>query len=157
MIIGLVSLARGQTLERQVIGTTGAAVENTSAMLSYTVGEVSIQTAVTTSVILTQGFQQVDTTDLLGIPYLTDLYAHMLVYPNPTNGSLSIRIDGHINPDYGMLYLEVIDMNGKAVRTVPMDLPLVSLDVADLGNSAYLLTLSSEERGVVQRVRFIKY
>lgn len=50
------------TISRQVIGATGGYQTGTNITLSSTVGEAAVQTLFSTSKILTQGFQQPETT-----------------------------------------------------------------------------------------------
>ena len=47
-----------QSLEREVIASTGDYIENSYGSLSFTVGEATIQLAMDGTHILTQGFQQ---------------------------------------------------------------------------------------------------
>lgn len=80
-----------QAQQLEVAAAAGDFCENSSGSLSWTLGEVAIETLVGANLILTQGFQQskltvttIDDMQLLGI--------ELSVFPNPTNSHLFIDI-----------------------------------------------------------------
>ena len=145
----------GQSLERQVIGNAGEAVQNGTAGLSYTIGEQATASQIIPATKLTQGFQQVDPEEFVGI---LDLYAHQIqasVFPTPTVNLLKLRSDLHT---IGINELEyhILDLHGKLVMQgiVPSDGG--TFDVSSLAASTYTLVLRDQNGSFEQKIRFVK-
>ncbi len=145
----------GQTLERQVIGSAGLAVQNGTAGLSYTIGEQATSSQIIPATKLTQGFQQVDPVEFVGI---LDLYANQIqasVFPNPTVKILKLQSDLYtIGIDE--LNFQILDLHGKLVLEgiVPSDGG--SFDVSSLAASTYTLVLRAKNGQFEQKIRFVK-
>jgi hypothetical protein len=150
-IIGLsASWMHAQSLERTVIGSAGLAVQNGTAGLSFTVGEV----ATNSSNLLTQGFQQpniVKNTDILD---LTKTGQKAIVYPNPTVDMLNIKSN---LPAAGInqLSYQVFDLYGKVVLKGNMVSDGGSINVQSLASASYVLVLSNGTE-FSQTVRFTR-
>jgi hypothetical protein len=71
------------------------------------------------------------------------------IFPNPSSKELKIKVDDII------LYLEIIDGNGKTVLTLNPHQSELSLDISDLKAGVYFLILGTFNERVVKRV--IKY
>lgn len=72
---------------------------------------------------------------------------HLLAFPNPTDGRLTV----HLNSQQQFTGLQLIDMTGRAVRQLAgLNTNHHELDVSDLPNGLYTLTLTTEA-GVVNR------
>ena len=82
---------KAQKLE--VVATSGDFYENSSLSLSWTLGEVAVETLVGDNIILTQGFQQSKLT-VTAIDELQSPGIELTVYPNPTNRFLFIEVIG---------------------------------------------------------------
>jgi hypothetical protein len=136
----------GQSIERQVIGTTGSYSTGPSGSLSSTVGEVVISTGTSPAVRITQGFQQPEASGTTSIGK-GPLSVTVQAFPNPSQDALTIHLTG--GDRLSALGLRVIAMNGQLVRRVEA-IPLVSgnatyhLDVSSLAAGQYLLTLDSQ-------------
>ena len=98
------------TIERQVVSSTGASLSAGNLSMDITVGEAIIQTLSAGNLVLTQGFQQGELNPNVGIDYVQDLQVGYLVYPNPTNRNLTIRLD---TDEMISLRTSVCDMHGR--------------------------------------------
>lgn len=101
--------AKAQQLE--VVATSGDFYENSSGSLSWTLGEVVIETLSETNFIITQGFQQ----SKLTVTAINDLQTsgiELSVYPNPTNSFLLIEVKTDNQRD---LQINLFDLNGKLI------------------------------------------
>lgn len=79
---------RAQSIERQVIGTTGTSYNSGTIMLDQTLGESVILTHDIGSIILTQGFHQPPASGSIGISELeTSIFN---IFPNPTKDVFTI-------------------------------------------------------------------
>ena len=88
----MLSFLSAQTLSRQVIGSTGSANEQ----LSSTTGETVVNTAVSGTFILTQGFQQPDNTTV-GIRQPIEVVVSYNLYPNPALDLITLELNSILN------------------------------------------------------------
>lgn len=133
-----------QSLERQVIASAGGFSAANGVSLSFTVGEPVIETAVSGSVILTQGFQQPEdiTTGIATKPEVTVDYT---VFPNPTDDKIFVELTSDTEVE---VELALFDISGR--RIVELDTPTRTIngrareemDMSQLAPANYILTLS---------------
>jgi hypothetical protein len=103
----------GSTLNAQQIVTTGGDYhQNSSGSISYTIGEVAIETFSKTNNILTQGFHQ---TYLVAVAVneLKGLDFEISAFPNPTKDIVMLKVPAEKLA--GMQY-RLYDMNGKLLQ-----------------------------------------
>jgi hypothetical protein len=145
----------GQSLERQVIGSAGLSVNNSTADLSFTVGEVATASTITGTATLTQGFQQANEEDFTGVIDVGSLNASAIVFPNPTVDVLQIE---STLPSMGITTLDykVLDLQGRLVLQGTIASHEGQLDVMALAASSYTLILTSTDKQFTQRVKFSK-
>lgn len=111
LILVLTTSVSVKAQQAEVIATSGDFYENSSGSLSWTLGEVVIETLSETNFILTQGFQQ----SKLTVTAINDLQTsgiELSVYPNPTNSFLLIEVKTDKQRD---LLLSLFDLNGKLI------------------------------------------
>ncbi|MBE9510529.1 MAG: T9SS type A sorting domain-containing protein [Bacteroidetes bacterium] len=111
LILVLTTSVSVKAQQAEVIATSGDFYENSSGSLSWTLGEVVIETLSETNFILTQGFQQ----SKLTVTAINDLQTsgiELSVYPNPTNSFLFIEVKTDKQRD---LQINLFDLNGKLI------------------------------------------
>jgi Secretion system C-terminal sorting domain len=69
------------------------------------------------------------------------------VYPNPSNGIVTIANDGIENAEYS-----VVDVNGKVLLTGILQGDLMNIDISSLANGNYILEIFSNGRRMGERV-----
>lgn len=107
----------GQSLERELIASSGNYFSTTNLSLEWSEGETSIQTFSNAGNILTQGFHQTRLTiTALEHPNLesglSDYQIH--VFPNPVNDQVFVEVNGGINP----VRTQITDMSGKLLDSM---------------------------------------
>ncbi|OGM08838.1 hypothetical protein A2Z67_02415 [Candidatus Woesebacteria bacterium RBG_13_36_22] len=120
---------------QNIVSTAGDHFKNNTAQLSWTVGEVTIETLSGTSNILTQGFHQ---TNLIAtaINEILDLGFEIKAYPNPTQDYLILKISkDKLN---GMQY-KLYDMQGKLLHHKLIEESETEISFKDLVPSTYLI------------------
>ena len=150
-----ISQAKAQSLSRQVIGSAGMAVQNSTAGLSFTVGEVVTASAINSSVHLTQGFQQAEPEDFVGIVQLDNTSVKAVVFPNPTIKELKINSD-LAKEGINTLSYQILDLTGKLVLQGTINSNNSKINVDNLAAAAYMLKLSSSNGKFNQVVKFSK-
>ena len=152
MMLGICSLS-AQTISRQVIGAAGSNNET----LSYTVGEMAIETAVSGSFILTQGFHQPED-GTVSIDKPLSFQVDYRLYPNPTRDLMTLTLTGS---ESASILVGMTDLRGREVQQT-QSLQLIpgttelSLDVSTLATASYMLMIKSESGEILQTIRFNK-
>jgi hypothetical protein len=130
--------AYSQDMPQQVVGSAGDQHTNASASVSWTVGEVSIATLSSSSVTLSQGFQQGNLT----VNTLVDqdmLDFNLKAYPNPVIDILLMETD-----EKQQMY-QVINMQGEVVLNGNITAVLQEIDFTNLPNGVYLLSVDQKQ------------
>jgi hypothetical protein len=130
--------AYSQDMPQQVIGSAGDQHTNESASVSWTVGEVSTATLSSSSVTLSQGFQQGNLT----VNTLVDqdmLDFNLKAYPNPVIDILLLETD-----EKQQRY-QVINMQGEVVLNGNITAVLQEIDFTNLPNGVYLLSVDQKQ------------
>lgn len=109
-LVALPFLGIAQSITPEVIASAGNHYDNGTTQLSWTLGEVVIDTYDNGSNILTQGFHQTQLTVTSIEEILSGVRVNM--YPNPTSEYLNIDL-GNNDQD---IQLRLFDMGGKLVH-----------------------------------------
>jgi hypothetical protein len=140
--------AGAQSLPQQVVASAGGfASHATTGSLHWTAGETIIQTFVADRR-LTQGFQQYRY-------FLTPVYDHpsldftVRVFPNPTDGTISISTEGSTEVRASMYTLQ-----GQCLRQDAFT-GSCTLDVSTLPSGSFLLRLSANNQ-LAKAIRIVK-
>ena len=142
-----------QTLEQNVLGAAGDSFINSVAQLNYTVGELSVETAMANAVILSQGFHQT----VLSVTEVTEIgvFNEIDVFPNPTQEYVLVHFHGFINENRN---IQVYDLVGQLVleEELKANQEEIRLNLADINAGQYLLTISTENNAMVNSYRIVK-
>jgi len=112
MISASLTLWGNEVIEaQQVISSMGGSLQNSSGTLSYTLGELVIDTYTSGSVTITQGFHQPKIT-VTEINELSDPDFLITVFPNPTNAIITLQTEKAIT---GKIKYALFDLNGKVL------------------------------------------
>ncbi len=130
--------AYSQDLPQQVVASAGDQYTNASASVSWTVGELTIATLSSSSVTLSQGFQQGNLT----VNTLVDqdmLDFNLKAYPNPVIDILILETD-----EKQQRY-QVINMQGEVVLNGNITAVLQEIDFTNLPHGVYLLSVDQKQ------------
>jgi hypothetical protein len=146
------------SLERQVVASGGSYSTGTNISLSATVGEAAAVTLTSGTIVLTQGFQQPDMNPSTGIDDQVSILVDYMVFPNPTAGSLTLRLESETPVSF---QLEVVDAAGRIVW-FPSEPIRVSgrtdteVDLSGFATGTYLFVLRDTQSGYVETLRVLK-
>ena len=134
---------KSQSIAPGVVATSGDHFTGTNASLSWTIGEVMIETVSGTNNMLTQGFHQPGVQATI-IEEVLPGYIKINVFPNPATESITVNLENNTLK----LNVELYDMTGKLLISKEIE-PLQSsfvVNVRDLANAGYLLRIHSEDK-----------
>lgn len=121
MLLPGINLQAQISAERQVIGSTGN-LANSGAIIAFSnVGEAIIPTFTQPSLVVTQGFEQTDTTMTPeGIKPVDASALNISIYPNPNNGKFQVYClsAGTASPNNQVSNIEIYNLLGKKVYSV---------------------------------------
>jgi hypothetical protein len=138
---------KAQTLSTKAISSSGGYYSSGSAMLSFTVAEMSmVQTFSVAPNILTQGFQQPD--DQYASILENEVYSdEILIYPNPSSGQFNI-LQNSDNESESMI--KIYNLLGQIVLTKTFSttngLNNFKLDITNCSKGIYILELTSTDQ-----------
>lgn len=125
-----------QTIERDVIGSSGDHYISAVAQLSWTVGEVSTEYLQTGSHQMTQGFHQpyIDVTGIENAPFGSSIS----IYPNPATEGIYIDY----SDDYRLSLVSLYGVGGNLIsKKAIVGSGKEFLDMTNLDTGVYLLVL----------------
>lgn len=146
-----------QSIERQVIGSTGGTATAGNVIVTSTVGEVAVATASTSSILLTQGYQQAADSSLVSISEIEDI-ANMKLYPNPTTNSAKLEITANFN---SVAMVTVYASDGKLIRSNSLSLTsrvesTTQIDLSNQASGVYLIRITGKNNSFVKTMRLVK-
>ncbi len=143
LVFGMVGLVHAQSIDQQVIGSSGREVKQGSIQLSFTVGEVAVADSKADTLYLTQGYQQAFLDESSPIR-VNDLLFDLLVFPNPFSDVVTLRSSGQVPSE--PIRLTWTDISGRVMREQVVQLLSGTdhqLDLQSLPAGAYQVTLST--------------
>jgi hypothetical protein len=136
---------------QQVIASGGNAHKNSSGVISWTLGELVIETFKNETGIITQGFQQ----SRLKVSSVDNILSGSIIitaYPNPAQDFLYIKTESEIK---GLRY-SVVDVNGKEVSKGNLTANPMELNFMHLPSATYVVRIMQGTKQVAV-VRVVKY
>lgn len=133
-LISSLNLSFAQNIDRSVFSTNGRFAVNSGIEVNYNIGESVVFTAIGTTAVLTQGFEQKDVAEItLTNSANSVMYAN--AFPNPVSEKLYITFNSSkISAD---IELEVFDIQGNRINIDCFYPPAFSLFNFILDFSAY--------------------
>ncbi len=133
-----------QSIERQVIGSTGATLSNGSTTMSFTIGEVATTSLNDGTYTFNQGFQQGEPSGTLHIK--TENRLNVTLYPNPTKNAFYIN---------GLLKkgtLNIYDVAGKKVLQKQNINDNQAINISELSAGVYLIHIKTDDGSNIKRL-----
>lgn len=153
-VILAVFQGKAQELQPSLLSTSGDFFSNESYSISWSLGEIAIETFTQTNNILTQGFQQsrLTTTGIQENPLQEN---QIQLYPNPAPDKLFLSFNSYVVQTY---QLEIFDLIGskKISEKVETNSRIAEIDINDLEPGTYMLVLKSNEKNSTNTFIFQK-
>ena len=135
---------------QEVISTVGEVFSVSSSSISYTLGELVINTENSGTVEITQGFQQSNWIYVGMENYAPDF--QVAIFPNPISNELNIRVANFENVSYQMF-----DATGKLVKQNILTGEITVVDVQQFATGMYTITLLKGNQDFLKTIKLIKH
>jgi len=143
-IVFILLIIIGRASAQEVISSSGNSHENSSAQVAFTLGQLSIETYASSTVIVTQGFHQTFEEIVTGLePIATPI--EVSVYPNPATDFLTIEVADFSDDISYRLY----NLNGLAVNSGKF-ITRYDLSLTGYTDRVYLLLLTNNKKQLIQ-------
>lgn len=129
---------------QSVIVPAGGDVENSNGSVSYTVGQIAVETTVSDvgSVSVAEGVQQPYEIQTVGVNNYPQIVLNAKVYPNPTENVAQLELNGFEVPEGGLRAF-LYDGNGKLLQTMTVTDDITTFQIGQYATGNYLLELKS--------------
>ena len=144
IVVGVFSLVKSQ----EVISTSGSTFTNGKESISWTMGEVMVQTLHNNNLYLLQGYQQPWSEHVTAINPVMD--CSVSVYPNPVRNYMYIH-----SSEYKGLNCIIYNLEGKAVWQNTLLSDLTKVNFSQLPPSLYLIKIFREGK-MIRHYKIIK-
>lgn len=147
-----------QSIERQVIGSTGGTVAAGSVLITSTIGECAV-TTLSGTLTLTQGYQQANDSALVSLSEIA-IRATYSLFPNPTSGISTLEITTKkLNTS---MNIEVYSLAGKLISTQGILITAgtksaIELNLTSQANGVYLVTIKEAQAKSSKTIKVIKW
>jgi hypothetical protein len=148
---GRVCMAQA-TIAPDVVASAGTCYVNSTASLSWTIGETISETCISSGNYLTQGFQQPVTIVVTNVTNPDSPKGNVIAYPNPFTSTVYLQN----NDASKTLQVELVSIEGKTIFTKTMTAQQEQFDLGELSNGIYFLRVYNENKQLVQTLKIDK-
>jgi hypothetical protein len=147
---GLIT-AVAQSLSPTVLSFSGGFGSSGGTSLSWTAGELMIQTFSDGSVMLTQGFHQGDITVSTAVDEMRKSAMDVHIYPNPVSDMLDVEFKNMV--DY-TIQVRLVDLTGKTVLRKEISQPSnrLWLNLSSVSSGTYMLEIRAADKRKVFKI-----
>lgn len=129
--------AHAQSIERQVIASSGNSLANSSGSIEFTIAETVTQNMSSANYNLSNGFHQPSIV-VTAVNQMNSLDG-IRIFPNPSSQWLVVQF----NKLPSSTLLELFDVDGKLLQSSYANELQTTLSLKDLANGAYYLKINS--------------
>ena len=136
----------GTTFAQSAIVPVGGDVQSNSGSVSYTIGQIAIQTTNSSSDIsVAEGVQQPYEILTVGVDDYPQITLNAVVYPNPTENLAQLHLNGFDIPAGGLRAI-LYDGSGKMLQTLLVIEDLTPFQIGHYATGTYYLELRDGKR-----------
>ena len=120
----------------------GGDAQSNSGSVSYTVGQIAVQTTANSSgsIAVTEGVQQPYEIQTVGVDNYPQISLNAVIYPNPTENIAQLQLNGFEIPANGLRAI-LYDGNGKQLQSVTITDDLTPFQIGQYATGTYYLEL----------------
>jgi len=128
---------------QQASVASGGNATGSGGSSSYSVGQVTYISAMGSNGTVNQGVQQPYEIFTLGNDEFPDIKLEILVYPNPTNAFITLKIENQSLED---LKYQLFDISGKQIQSYQIKASETHIQMENLASAIYLLNVMNNNR-----------
>lgn len=132
----------------------GGTATGSAGSVTYTVGQIAVQSASNGDKHVLEGVQQPYEIQTVGIDNYTGITLEAVVYPNPTQSLLNLRISNYEIPAAG-LTAQLYDANGRLLQRVTVSDLETQFDLGAYATASYQLRVLDGKR-VLKTFKVVK-
>ncbi|MCR5550516.1 MAG: T9SS type A sorting domain-containing protein [Bacteroidales bacterium] len=126
------------------IVTAGGTATGAGGSATYTVGQIAVQRATDGSKYIIEGVQQPYEIQGVGVNNYPGINLQAVVYPNPTQHFVQLRVTNYEIPGYG-LTAQLFDANGKFLEEYIVTGPETKMDLEKYPTASYQLRILNKD------------
>ena len=130
------------------VNASGGNASGTGGSVSYSVGQVFNTTAFGTNGSVSEGVQQPFEISVLSGMDITGIDLYYAVYPNPTSGKLTLKLDASTTPDIRSMRYQLYDVNGKMLQNDRLTEYETSIEMSNFNSATYFLKVTKNNKEV---------
>ena len=140
--ISLFMLAVMSISAQSALVGTGGEASGSGGSVSYSVGQIAVQSNSDGSTSISEGVQQPYEIQTIGIDNYPGITLNAVVYPNPTQGTVILSIDS-FDSFSDIVFARLYDGNGKQIREIRIADHQTEIGMESLSTGTYYLNLFS--------------
>jgi hypothetical protein len=144
-------MAAGQSLSPTVLSATGNSDKVGGTSLSWTTGELIVQTFTNDSTMLTQGFHQGSISVTTAVDEMSEFAMDVQIYPNPVSDILNVEFKNMVDQT---IQVKLVDLTGKIVLRKEFSQPAntVRLNLISVSSGSYMLEVRAADKRKVFKI-----
>ena len=146
-LIILFVMTAASVFAQSAIVPVGGDAQSNSGSVSYTVGQIAVQSAANSngSITVLEGVQQPYEIMAVGVDEYPQIALNAVVYPNPTENIAQLQLNGFEIPANGLRAI-LYDGNGKQLQSVTVTDDLTTFQIGQYATGTYYLKLRDGKR-----------
>lgn len=133
----------------------GGTATGNNGSVTYTVGQIAVQSADNGDKSVLEGVQQPYEIQTVGVNDYPGITLDAVVYPNPTQHSVQLRISNYDIPDNG-LKAQLYDANGRLLEIYTVSDLLTQFDLSKYATATYQLRVMVGNR-LLKTFKIVKH
>ena len=133
----------------------GGTATGAGGSATYTVGQIAVQRATDGTKYIIEGVQQPYEIQGVGVNNYPGINLQAIVYPNPTQHYVQLRVTNYEIPSYG-LTAQLFDANGKFLEEYIVTGPETKMDLEKYPTASYQLRILNKDM-LLKTFKIIKH
>lgn len=140
------------SIAQQSITSSGGKASGTGGLVSYSIGQIAYTTQTGSTGSIAQGIQNAYEVFTLGVDNYPEIKLSMLVYPNPTASSITLKVNDY---NSSTLKIELYDNNGKYIQSKKIENTETIIPLENFPSAIYFLRVE-EANKTIKTFKIIK-
>jgi len=144
-LISILFMMTAGVFAQSAIVPVGGDAQSNGGSVSYTVGQVVVQTSSNGTISVAEGVQQPYEIMTVGVNDYPQIVLNAVVYPNPTENIAQLQLNGFEIPVGGFRAI-IYDGNGKMLQSLNVTDDITSFQIGQYATGTYYLELRDSKR-----------